>query len=114
MYVTKHVGWKLGICTRCGRLVKRREPASFAVCNNDHEPIDVSLDFSFTAEDQRNVQWILRRLRRQRKQLGKNPDDAPLTMESVTLMMLWLGLSEIKKMNAEQLLEVFEKYGIKN
>jgi len=35
-------------------------------------------------------------------------------MESVTLMMLWLGLSEIKKMNAEQLLEVFEKYGIKN
>jgi len=116
MYVAKgeNMNWKLGMCARCGALIKRREPASFAVCNRDHEPIDVSLSFPFTEEDQKAVKKILRRLRRQRKRLGKNSNDVPLTMESVTLVALWIGLQEIKKMNAAEVLEGFKEYGIES
>jgi len=105
--------WRIGVCTKCGHLVKRRSPADYAICDNGHLPQEVSLDFPFTQEDQKQVQRILQRLRRQRKRLGKNVNDPPpLTMESVTLVALWIGLQQIKKMSAVEVLDDLQKYGI--
>jgi len=105
--------YMIGICQRCGYLLKRRSPASYAVCNRDHEATEVELSFPFTREDQKIVRCILQRLRRQRKKLGKNVNDPPpLSMESVTLVAMWLGLKEIRKMNITQVLDDFKKYGL--
>jgi len=105
--------WKLGVCIKCGRLIKRQQPVDLAVCNNGHEPTDVSLDFPFTEQDAKVIRRVLQRLKRQRRRLGKNVNDPPpLTMESVTLVALWIGLQQIKKMSAVEVLEDLEKYGI--
>jgi len=103
----------IGICSRCGHLLKRRSPANYAICNRDHEATEVPLDFPFTEQDQKTVRGILQRLKRQRKRLDRSVDNPPpLTMESVTLVALWLGLQKIRKMSATEVLEGLEKHGI--
>jgi len=101
--------WKIGICGKCGHLVRRTGPVDYGVCNLNHPPQDVELTFEFSEQDQRTIKNTLRRLRRQRKKLGMNPNNVPLSIDSVLKVTLLLGLQGLREMSADRFLEEVEK-----